>query len=203
MAHEQTENVQPQKKTLFIPPQVIGLTDISQLLRELDQINEVMLQLKLRQDTNVKLPTITSLMNDLITANELNLLQEADRTALHQFLTAIKKQAPSLHMSFSSDPSQVFLGKLVTWLRQEINPYTLVTVGLQPNIGAGCTLRTLNKYFDLSLKESLNKHRSSLSAYLTPKSAPKPEAAKPEAQPPEPQPKVAAAAPVPVAQGAA
>jgi hypothetical protein len=73
-----------------------------------------------------------------------------------------------MHMSFSSEPSQLFLVKLVTWLRQEINPYTLVTVGLQPNIGAGCILRSLNKYFDLSLRQSLVEHKSKLAALLDP-----------------------------------
>jgi F0F1-type ATP synthase delta subunit len=61
-------------------------------------------------------------------------------------------------MSFSADPSASFIERLMAWLRQEINPYVLVSVGLQPNIGAGCVVRSTNRQFDFSLRQDfLNK----------------------------------------------
>ena len=63
-------------------------------------------------------------------------------------------------MSFSADPSVTFLTKLMTWLRQEIHPQVLLTVGLQPTIGAGCILRTTNRYFDFSLRQDFANKRT-------------------------------------------
>jgi F0F1-type ATP synthase delta subunit len=62
-------------------------------------------------------------------------------------------------MSFSADPSPQFTQKLAAWLRQEIHPFVLLQVGLQPNIGAGCVVRTTNKYFDFSLRERFKSKR--------------------------------------------
>ena len=47
----------------------------------------------------------------------------------------------------------------MAWLRREIHPVVLLTVGLQPSIGAGCIVRSTNKQFDFSLREDfLKKH---------------------------------------------
>jgi hypothetical protein len=76
-----------------------------------------------------------------------------------------------MHISFSADPSPVFTDKLMTWLRREIHPFVLLTVGLQPNIGAGCIVRTTNKQFDLSLRQDFKAKRDLLLEQLT-KAAP-------------------------------
>ena len=54
----------------------------------------------------------------------------------------------------------------MTWLRREIHPLVLMTVGLQPNIGAGCIVRTTNKYFDFSLRQDFANKRDLLQAAL-------------------------------------
>src|SRR5487761_1539900 len=146
-----------------LPPSLVGPIDLSRLLRELDTINEHLMQLKLRHSgAEIKLPKTTGLLDQLVMHNKLNLLHEKERLALINFLVAVKDQSPVIHMSFSSDPSEAFLEKLMNWLRQEIHPYLLLTVGLQPNVGAGCILRTTNKYFDLSLKQSFQTKRDIL-----------------------------------------
>ena len=58
-----------------------------------------------------------------------------------------------MHISFSADPSPLFTQKLIAWLRSEIHPLVLLQIGLQPNMGAGCVVRTSNKYFDFSLRD--------------------------------------------------
>jgi len=65
-------------------------------------------------------------------------------------------------MSFNADPSPLFSQRLVTWLRQEIHPQVLVQTGLQPSLGAGCTLRTTNQFFDFSLREHFKQNRQLL-----------------------------------------
>jgi F0F1-type ATP synthase delta subunit len=42
----------------------------------------------------------------------------------------------------------------------------LVQIGLQPNLGAGCVVRTTNKYFDMSLRTKFFDSRDKLRAVL-------------------------------------
>jgi len=147
------------KQSFILPPSISSYMDIARLSRELEDINEQMLQLKLRQSGDqVKLPKTTMTLDKLVSSNNLNLLNEVDREALAKYVAAIKDNAPVIHISFSSDPTPIFLEKITTWLRKEIHPSLLLTVGLQPTIGAGCIVRTTNRYFDFSLSQNfLNK----------------------------------------------
>lgn len=67
-------------------------------------------------------------------------------------LQGFRDSAPKIHMSFAVEPSAYFLNKVVVWLRANINPVILIEVGLQPALAAGCSVRTANKLFDMSLK---------------------------------------------------
>jgi F0F1-type ATP synthase delta subunit len=155
------------RKQLELPVKIATRVDVGRLARELADIDEALLQLRLRSGgTEVKMPKTTHLMDQLAEHNELNLLQEEDRAVLKAFLLAVKEKAPVMHVSFSADPSVVFLEKLVSWLRREIHPEVLLTVGLQPSLGAGCVLRTTNKQFDLSLREDFKKKRNLLKEKL-------------------------------------
>jgi F0F1-type ATP synthase delta subunit len=143
--------------------------DVGRLTREIEAIDESLLQLGLRKGgSEIKMPKTTQLMDQLIELNKLNLLQAEDRKLLLQFLVYIKQNAPVLHVSFSADPNTAFIEKLMAWLRREINPLVLMTVGLQPNIGAGCIIRSTNKYFDLSLKQDFASKTSMLRDALVP-----------------------------------
>ena len=155
------------KASFTLPMQVTSRVDVNRLLRELAGIDETLLQLKLRKTgTEVKMPKTTKLMDQLIEINKLNLLQESDRKALAQFLQGVKEKAPIMHISFSADPSVAFMEKLVSWLRREIHPAVLITIGLQPNIGAGCVIRTTNRQFDFSLRQDFLKKRDLLKEKL-------------------------------------
>jgi F0F1-type ATP synthase delta subunit len=153
-----------------LPAKIIGPVDINHLSRELATFNETMLQLKIKQASPNDLPKVSHLLNELATTNKINLLTEDDRARLTNYLNNLGSKAPVVHISFSVEPSTVFLEKLVSWLRREIAPDLLVTVGLQPNIGVGCVIRTTNRYFDLSLKQSFAAKRAELAKSLIPES---------------------------------
>jgi hypothetical protein len=68
-------------------------------------------------------------------------------------LKSLSANAPVMHVSFSVDPPGPYVQKIVFWFRHNIRGDILVRVGLQPNIGAGCVVRTTNKSFDFSLKK--------------------------------------------------
>lgn len=151
------------RRDLQLPVLIVTPADLGRVLRELTTIDEQLLQLRIRQaGSDVKLPKTTQLMDQLISTNKLNLLQEADRKWLLDATTAIRQHAPVLKVSFSVDPSTAFLEKLVVWLRREVHPFALINIGLQPNIAAGCVVRTTNRVFDFSLKENFNRNRDKL-----------------------------------------
>ena len=139
-----------EKHLVGLPLMVVGPVDVGRLIRELESVDNQLLQARLR-NTESRLPGTTHLMQQTAEVNKLNLLQEDDRKRLMELLVTVREQAPILHMSFSAEPNAAFMEKLMAWLRREVHPVVLLTIGLQPNIGAGCIIRSINKQFDVSL----------------------------------------------------
>lgn len=152
---------------LKMPVSLTSPVEVGRLVRELTQIDEALLQLGLRKGgSEPKLPKTSSQLDKAAELNKYNLLKADHRKHLLEQLSTLRTSAPVLHVSFSADPSAVFLEKFVTWLRQEIDPHVLVTIGLQPALGAGCIVRTNNKQFDLSLRKDFERQRSLLADQL-------------------------------------
>lgn len=148
---------------LSLPLSVVSRGDVNRLERELFGLEEFMAAAAIRQaGAQPKLPKLGSLFEELLRANQLNALVARDRAILKAWLAELKKNSPILHMSFSSDPPPRFIRDLIAWLRQNIHPTALLSVGLQPGIGAGCIVRTRNRYFDLSLRRRLWQQRDAL-----------------------------------------
>jgi F0F1-type ATP synthase delta subunit len=148
---------------ISLPLAVTSRTDVARLLRELDALKDFLTQAAIRTPgTGLKLPKTSQMLDDLALYNNLNLLQEADLRVLSDYLKRMAEHAPVLHMSFNANPSAVFINKLMQWLRQEIDPNVLLHVGLQPNLGLGCIVRTPNRQYDLSLRRNFNSKRALL-----------------------------------------
>lgn len=142
------------KQLVGLPLLAARPVDIGRLLRELELIDDAVSQAKLADKDNFKLPKTSQLMDKVIELNQIDLSKATDRKLLLDLLN-LSKKAPVLHISFNSDPSPAFIEKLMEWLRREIHPLLLITIGLQPSIGAGCVVRSTNKYFDFSLRKDL------------------------------------------------
>lgn len=138
----------------ILPPAIFRRVDIGRLQRELEA-----------QDA-AKSTTPSQLLAELCEINHLDSAKPTDRAKLSQALEIIYTKAPVLHISFAADPPTSMMVKIVTWVREEIHPFALMTVGLQPSLGAGCVLRTNNKYFDFSLRQHLDKQRELLISKL-------------------------------------
>lgn len=200
MEHEQE---QQQKTSLVLPVSVVGRIDAGRLLREAEALDDFLKQATIREPgTPVKLPKTSRLLDETIEANQLNVLHEDERIRLLEFLHSVKEHAPIIHVSFSADPSPLFTGKLMAWMRREIHPLILMQVGLQPNIGAGVIVRTTNQHFDFSLRQRFLGKREELTKLLS-DNGHKGEAAEaqPEqsAQPQAPQPQTAVPSSAPTA----
>lgn len=148
-------------RQFVLPVSVISPTDIARLLREIESIDDFFRQATIREggEPTGVMPQTSKLMDQVISSNELNLLQVEDRAGIVVSLDAMSKSAPVLHISFSVDPPGSHVQKIVSWLRSNIDATTLVTVGLQPNIGAGCVVRTTNRIFDMSLRDFFARKR--------------------------------------------
>jgi hypothetical protein len=150
-----------------LPLQIVGPVDIGRLIREVDALDNTLSQQHLRHPkAAADLPKTSHLLDELASLNKIDLAEPEQRRQLQEFLQVVKSQAPLLHVSFSVDPSPAFLEKLMVWLRREIHPLVLVTVGLQPTIGAGCIIRGTNRYFDFSLRQNFTKNRELLMSKL-------------------------------------
>lgn len=161
MAHSGAE------ASLALPLMVTSPTDIGRLLRELESLDNYLMQFHFKgEDDKATMPKTSKFMDNLVEVNKLDLVDAAHRKQMLAFLQKTKQHAPVLHISFGSDPAPAFMEKLITWLRREIHPMVLVTVGLQPNIGAGCLVRSTNKYFDFSLRQNFAKNRVLLMSNL-------------------------------------
>ena len=147
----------------MLPVLVYGIVEVRRLKREIEALDEFVRQAETRDPgKQAALPRVSRLLDALATDNGRNLLQAADRQELAQFLAYTEQKAPTIHISFASDPSSAFTSKLVEWLRSNIHPAILLQIGLQPTIAAGCVVRTANKQFDLSLRQNLTEQRAKL-----------------------------------------
>ena len=140
----------------ILPVQIISKTDVVRLKRELEALDESLNQRRLRKGGEpTALPKITPMLEDFAAAAKSNLLHNDDREKLLKLTDTVGTTSPVIHISFATTPAPAFLQKLVKWFREEIHPTTLIHVGLQPGIAAGCIVRTPNKQFDFSLKNFL------------------------------------------------
>ncbi len=151
---------------LILPLSVVTRSDVSRSLRELVAIDDFFHQASVRGSKDQQMPTVSRVLDGLATANGLNLLQPQDRDRLKQFLTRLKANAPVVHMSFPSEASGPFLAKILEWFRREAHPHTVLHVGLQPELAAGCLVRTTNKMFDFSFRKRFEQSKQKLIAAL-------------------------------------
>ncbi len=152
---------------LRLPLNVTGQAEVARMQRELGKIDDFFVSAAKRQPgTSITPPRITRVLEELAKINKVNLLEAKARKDLSEALAGLLSQAPSLNISFAADPSPKALDTLIIWFRENIHPQTLLSVGLQPNIAAGCVLRTPNKIFDLSLKEKLKGQESYLAKLI-------------------------------------
>jgi len=141
---------------LKLTPAVVSQTDVNRLIRELTGLNDFFVGARTRAaGSAMQLPKLSRLMDQLSRENGVNLLEDEARRKLMAQLELVYKSAPSFHISFAVEPSPKSLERIVLWMRQNIHPQTLLSVGLQPAIAAGCVLRTTNKVFDMSLRNHL------------------------------------------------
>jgi F0F1-type ATP synthase delta subunit len=129
--------------------------DLHRLIREVEALDNYILQNSIRGQKSAALPRLTTTLESLIRDNTLEIMDDKSREALRKTLSDLLKTAPVVHMSFAIEPSSFMTQKIVSWFRNEVHPALMLHTGIQPTIAAGCVMRTSNKYFDFSLRQHL------------------------------------------------
>lgn len=148
---------------LLLPTTVITRSDVGRLLAEAEKVDEQLQAAAIRAPgESIGLPKTSHVFEEFLGINKLNVLHDTDRRRLQKFLSDLRTKAPILHFGFGTEPDPDFQQKLISWVREQINPLALLQIGLHPSIGAGCILRTTNKYYDFSLRKRFAAERQSL-----------------------------------------
>ena len=155
-------------ESLKLPNNLFSKSDLMQLMRELNSLNDFFVGAAARQTGNaMQLPKTSRIMNQLAELNGINLVDAQARKQLAQTLEELLRKAPAIRMSFATDPSPKTLEPVLVWLRTNIHPQLLLELGLQPSLAAGCMVRTPNKIYDFSLRTYLEKQSQFLTAMVT------------------------------------
>jgi hypothetical protein len=98
----------------------------------------------------------------LIELNNIDINSISDLKRLESSLEQIGQHPALIHFSFNQEADSQVLQKLVAYIRENIYPNVLISVGLDPSITIGCRIRLTNKSFDFSLRSRLNKNKDLL-----------------------------------------
>jgi len=150
-------------ETQFVlPAALIGRADLARLVREVESLDNDLESQKVRAQaagTGYHLPTMSRSLSDFLDLNKINIADDQTRMATKEQLRVLKDKAPIIHMTFAVDADPDFLQQLVTYLRANIHPQTLVSVGLQPSLVGGVYMRTPNHVHDFSIRSLLQNKR--------------------------------------------
>jgi F0F1-type ATP synthase delta subunit len=147
---------------LKLPEALATKQDVVRVRRELQAFRDAAVQSVMRHDRTIKYPGISDNLRALAVNNHIDLHDDKDCQQLQNQLNELKNNMIVIHISFTADPETAILHKIVTWLRQEIDPKIVIQVGLQPSIAAGIIIRTPNRQFDFSLRQHLYKQKAKL-----------------------------------------
>jgi len=153
---------------LKLPTSLVNRGDVFRLMRELNSINDFFAGSAARPaGTSQTPPRTTRVLDQFCAINGANLLAAGHRKALMESLESLIQQAPNLHISFATEPLPREVEPILVWMREHIHPHTLLQVGVQPSIAAGCVLRTPNRIFDMSLRVHLQKQAHLLTQLIS------------------------------------
>jgi F0F1-type ATP synthase delta subunit len=145
-----------------LPSALIGRADLARLIREVESVDNELAAQKVRNKDNqesLHMPTMSKGLRDFIDLNKINFIDSQTRMTVKEQLSSMKDHAPVVHMTFAVDADPDFLQQLITWIRKEIHPQALISVGLQPAIVGGVYIRTPNHVHDFTIKALLEGKR--------------------------------------------
>ena len=142
-----------------LPPALITRADLARLVREIEGLDNELEAQKARNhatgQTGYHMPNLSQGMADFIELNKLNQADDQGRMHVKEQMKIMKNKAPIVHMTFAVEADPISLQQLVAYMRKELHPQTLLSVGLQPAIVGGVYMRTPNQVHDFSVRAKL------------------------------------------------
>lgn len=156
-----------QKEALILPPSLTGQVGISHLLIEIESVDNDLGTQKIRSPgATLVVPAISRQLKEILELNKQSIVSSKDRATLIRQLKTTKEKAPVIHITFASEPEPSILVQLISWIRTNLHPSALVTIGVQPAIVGGCVFRTPDHIYDFSFRNQLVASKSLLTDRL-------------------------------------
>ena len=148
----------------LLPSALISRADLARLVREVEAVDSALETQKVKNDGqgNYRLPTMSQSLGDFLAINKIDLTDDHGRMTLKEQLIKLKDKAPVIHMTFATSADPEALQDLVDWVRKELHPQALISVGLQPSLIGGVYMRTPNHVYDFSMRSRMQGKREIL-----------------------------------------
>jgi F0F1-type ATP synthase delta subunit len=148
-----------------LPPSIVSKADVARLVIEVEAVDNEQTTQAVREKVGATGHTETVLseqLTDFLAGNQLTIDTGPERSELIKQLHLLKESAPVIHMTFAVPADRDSLRQLVEWLRSSVHPQAVISVGLQPALVAGVSIRTTNRVHDLSMRSALRKNHGLL-----------------------------------------
>jgi G3E family GTPase len=154
---------QPVAADYVLPPALVTRADLARLVREVEALDNELEAQKARNratgQTGYRMPNASQGLSDFIELNKLDLNDDRARMLLKEQMKIMKDKAPIVHMTFAVEADPASLQSLVAYMRRELHPQALLSVGLQPSLVGGVYMRTPNHVHDFSVRAKLAQSR--------------------------------------------
>jgi F0F1-type ATP synthase delta subunit len=84
--------------------------------------------------------------------NKVDVVEDQARMIFKEQLRKLKDKVPIIHLTFSTTADPASLEYLIGWIRKELHPQSVLSVGLQPALIGGVYIRTPNHVHDYSMR---------------------------------------------------
>lgn len=146
-----------------LPPALIGRADVSRLLREIEKVDyELEAQTIRTPGQPLSIPNMSRALVEATTLNNIDITNLQERKRMLESLREAKDKAPNVQITFAVDPAPEIISQIISWIRDNLHPRALVTVGLQPAIVGGCVVRTPDHIYDFSMRKRFKDEQASL-----------------------------------------
>ena len=156
--NEGTTTNQQAGHDFMLPKSLVGRIEVARLIRELERVDVDLTAQAIRTPDDVHIPVTSQILSDVLVLNQIEIRDERQRKQLMEVLNKVKDTAPSMQITFASNPEPEITHQLVEWIRVNLHPVALVTVGLQPGLVGGCVVRTPDHIYDFSLRRQFRQN---------------------------------------------
>jgi len=148
-----------------LPGSVATKHQFVRFLAEFEALDAGLTNQEIRASTGVEGgsgPTENPHITQFLEENNIAVTDSTGRSHVLEALRSLRKTAPVVHLTFAAEADPASLAEIADWFRKNMNPHTLIEVGLQPSLVAGTYIRSQNKVYDYSLRSRIIGKRDSL-----------------------------------------